>query len=209
MSENTAFVLIHGLGQTSSSWDAVISFLPPNIQLFCPDLCLLTGKSEATYENLYRAFENYCMSISDKINLCGISLGAVLVLNYAVDHPKEVKSLVLIAPQYKIPRFLFGLQNVLFHFMSPKSFCVGFNKEQMICLTSSMRELDFSRVLSNIACPVIVVCGNNDKANRKAAKEMISLIPAARLHFIRDAGHEVNIDTPKELSDVLKFFWYE
>ena len=35
------------------------------------------------------------------LNLCGLSLGAVLALNYAIDFPKKVNSLILIAPQYE------------------------------------------------------------------------------------------------------------
>lgn len=207
MPENTSLILIHGLGQNPSSWNSVISYLPQNTQTHCFNLCFLTSKNEVTYKRLYRAFENYCMNISGRIILCGLSLGAILAINYSIDHPENITKLILIAPQYKIPQFLFDLQAVLFRFMPSRSFQVGFNKEQTICLTSSMRTLDFSRTISNIACPTLVICGENDRANRKAAKKLASLIPTAELCFICGAGHEVNIDAPKVLSDVMKSFW--
>lgn len=61
------------------------------------------GKA-ATYGELYTAFSEECDKENDEIVLCGLSLGAVLALNYAIDHPDKVKALVLIAAQYKMPK---------------------------------------------------------------------------------------------------------
>ena len=47
-----------------------------------------------------------CDKENEEIVLCGLSLGAVLTLNYAIDHPDKVKALVLIAAQYKMPKKL-------------------------------------------------------------------------------------------------------
>lgn len=41
-----------------------------------------------------------CDSFDVKIDLCGLSHGGVLALNYACVHPEKVHSLVLIATQY-------------------------------------------------------------------------------------------------------------
>ncbi len=139
MPKNTTFVLTHGLGQSPSSWKNVISCLPQDMQTYCPNLCSLVVGNRITYKNLYKSFEKYCTSISGRIALCGVLLGAILAMNYAFDYPEKVESLALIAPQYKMPRVLLNLQTVLFRFMSPKNFQVGFNKEQTICLTHTMR----------------------------------------------------------------------
>ena len=54
---------------------------------------------------------------------------AVLALNYAIDHPDKVKALVLIAAQYKMPRKLLKVQNMLFHLMPNSAFKkMGFKK---------------------------------------------------------------------------------
>lgn len=54
---------------------------------------------------------------------------AVLALNYAIDHPDKVKALVLIAAQYKMPRKLLKVQNMLFHLMPNSAFDkMGFKK---------------------------------------------------------------------------------
>ena len=77
---------------------------------------MLEGKA-ATYKELYTAFSEECNKENDEIVLCGLSLGAVLALNYAIDHPNKVKALVLIAAQYKMPEKLLKFQNMLFRFM--------------------------------------------------------------------------------------------
>lgn len=41
----------------------LFSYLQPNARVSRPDLCMLASKNKAACENLYRAFENYCMGI--------------------------------------------------------------------------------------------------------------------------------------------------
>ena len=77
---------------------------------------MLEGKS-VTYKELYSAFSGECDRENEGIVLCGLSLGAVLALNYAIDHPDKVRALVLIAAQYKMPQKLLKVQNIFFHLM--------------------------------------------------------------------------------------------
>ncbi len=49
-------------------------------------------------------------------NLCGISLGGILALNYVLDFPDKVKSLVLIGISHKVPKVMFSIQNIIFRF---------------------------------------------------------------------------------------------
>lgn len=114
-------IFVHGLGQLSSSWLPVLSHLPANIPADCPDLTSLLACQEITYPGLYQAFSDYCDQQNSPLYLCGLSLGAVLSLNYTVEHPQKVKSLILIAPQYKMPRLLLSFQNVIFRLL-PKRF---------------------------------------------------------------------------------------
>ena len=99
-------IYIHGLGQTSNSWNKVIEQLEDVEYSICPDLAELVQGQEITYQNLYAAFSTMCDAIEGDISLCGLSLGGVLALNYAIEHSEKVKSLVLIAIQYKMPKKL-------------------------------------------------------------------------------------------------------
>ena len=200
---NMYTIFIHGLGQTPSSWDQVISFLEVE-QIGCPDLFSFAKGRATTYENMYQAFRNYCSCFDEPLGLCGISLGAVLALNYTLEFPQKVASLVLIAPQFKTPQLLLRFQTALFRIMPDSVFReTGIDKESIILLQKSMLKLNFTPMLNKITCPTLIICGQNDKINQKAAKELAGQLSNARFELIENAGHEVNIDTPKELAEIL------
>lgn len=203
-----SYIFVHGLGQNPSSWKEVISYLSSDTQTSCIDLPSLSKDKDTSYESLYSAFEEYCDRSSEPLSICGISLGAVLALNYAIENPKKVGSLVLVAPQYKMPRKMLKLQNFAFNLMSKKSFQkTGFSKRNIIQLTTSMINLDFSDVVKDVVLSTLIICGEKDKANIRAAKDLENHIPNATLRLIENAGHEVNIDAPEQLAAVIKEFW--
>ena len=199
------YIYLHGLGQTPDSWNRVLGYLNAPTNSICPDLAKLVHGREAKYSDLYAAFSALCDTIEDDLTLCGLSLGGVLALNYAIDHPERVKALVLIAPQYKMPRTLLKLQNILFRFMPKSAFSqTGFQKDDFIRLCHSMAELDFSRSLRKVTCPVLVLCGEHDRANQKACKMLACLLKNAQFQLVPGAGHEVNVDAPERLVKILK-----
>lgn len=160
------------------------------------------------YKNLYKAFSELCDEFDEPIGLCGLSLGGVLALNYAIERPDKVKSLVLIATPYKMPRMLLKLQNICFRFMPKSMFWqMGFEKKDYIGLCNSMMELDFTDRLDNIFCPVMIVCGEKDNANKKAATELSTFLKNVRLEIVNDAGHEVNVEAPDKLRRLLLEFY--
>ncbi len=201
------YILLHGMGQSASSWDKTISFLPSEAETVCPDLSEFFTEGDCRYSKMYAAFCDYCGSFSEPLNLCGLSLGAVLALNYAVDFPQKISSLVLIAPQYDMPKFLLKVQNVLFRFMPESKFKdIGLKKNDFITLTNSMADMDFTSALDKVACPVLVLCGEKDNVNNKAAKKLAEMLPNAKFGAIEKSGHEVNVDNPRGLAKALTEF---
>ena len=200
-------IFLHGLGQSPSSWNKTISCLPEDIKAYCPNLFDFSTHKAITYKNIYLSFEEYVDKFSESVTICGISLGAVLALNYCINHTEKVQSLILIAPQYKMPRLLLKFQNILFRVMPEKSFWgSGIMKQDMINLTSSMVALDFERDLRNILCPALIICGKRDLANVKAAKTLAKNIYNAKLYLIDNAGHEINVTDSEKLADVINGF---
>lgn len=203
-------IFLHGLGQTSTSWNKTISFLSQEITAYTPTLFDLLGPQTVTYQNLFHSFESYASSFSQPISLCGLSLGAVLALDYATTHPEKVKSLILIAPQYKMPKNLLRFQNALFSLMSQKAFLSsGLPKQDMIALTKSMIPLNFESKLRRISCPVFIVYGKKDWANQKSAVQLASLISHSQIQEMDQAGHEVNVTHAKELGKILNTFFQQ
>lgn len=201
-------ILLHGLGQSAASWDNTVKYMGQASDILCPELPQWLEGHEPRYDNLYNGLERYCARFEGPLNLCGLSLGGILTLQYGIEHPDRVNSLVLIGTQFVMPKGLLKFQNVLFHVMPKKAFEeTGFKKRDFINLCRSMFELDFRAGLHQLRCPVLIICGEKDKPNRAAAIQMNEQIPNAKLLLIPGAGHEVNQDAPGELGkNISRFF---
>lgn len=201
-------ILLHGLGQSAASWDDTIRRMDRTLKICRPELSEWIQGKAPCYSNLYGGLENYCEQFEGPVNLCGLSLGGILALQYGMEHPDRVNSLVLIGTQYAMPKRLLKFQNVLFRLMPRGTFEeMGFQKRDFIGLCESMLELDFSAGLSKLRCPVLIICGERDKANKTAAIQMSEQIPNAALLTVPGAGHEVNQDAPDELGKMIDRFF--
>ena len=204
------YLLLHGLGQTASSWNSVSECLDDNIDTLVPDLTDLLPHREVKYSELYAGLSAYCAEFAEPVHLCGLSLGGILAMQYAAEHPAGVASLVLIGTQFVIPKKLLRFQNFIFSLMPNRMFKdMGFQKADMISLSKSMADLNFQQTLEKITCPVLILCGEKDTANKQAALQMKERIPHAEMQIIPGAGHEVNLDTSERLANLLNAFWGE
>ncbi len=201
-------IYLHGLGQTADSWKPVLEKITLPGDNSCPDLVALLRGREVSYSSLYQAFSQQCSKIDGELTLCGLSLGAVLALNYAIDHPGKVGALVLIAPQYKMPKKLLWLQNLVFRLMPESQFRqTGFQKADFVALCKTAAALDFSASLEKVSCPTLIVCGEKDGANKKAAGELAAILDNAVLKEVPGAGHQVNTQSPEALAALLEEFY--
>ena len=201
-------ILIHGSGHKAASWDKVISYMNNDKDILYPNLSTILNGKEASYDNLYSSFAEYCNKIEEKIDLCGLSLGGILALNYAIDYPDKIDKLILIGTPYKVPKVMFSIQNVIFKFLPKKIFeTMAFNKKDTFILGSTMKKLDFSNKVQNIKCPTLVICGEKDSANIRSADYLAENIENAKLEIMKNTGHIINEESPKELAEILTEFW--
>ena len=202
------YIFLHGLGQTASSWRDTIYAIDGQYSILCPQIFQWFCGSTPSYSNLYQALEQYCGQWNDPVNLCGLSLGGILALQYGILHPDKTNSLVLIGTQFTMPKNLLKLQNIIFQIMPQSAFQnTGLSKKEIMALTKSMMNLDFRKDLHKISCPVLVICGEKDRSNKDAALQLKEQIPDAQFSIIPDAGHEVNADNPVELGKIIDSFY--
>ena len=182
------YIMLHGLGQSSESWSDTVKVFNDDFEVLCPNLSdWLSGKTPC-YDTLYRTLETYCEQFEEPLNICGLSLGGILAMQYAIEHPEKMNSLVLIGTQYEMPKYLLKMQNLIFRIIPCSAFeKMGFQKK--------------------ISCSVLVVCGDKDKINKKASLELQQQIENAEIAIIENAGHEVNTDTPTLLGQKLNVFF--
>ena len=201
-------IFVHGSGHKATSWEKTISYMTNNEDIVCPNLSSILEGKEASYENLYSSFVKYCNEFDGQIHLCGLSLGGILALNFALDFPQKVKTLVLIGTPYKVPKVAFSFQNIIFRFL-PKSIfeTMAFDKKNTFALGDTMKNLDFSDRVKNIKCPTLILCGKKDSANMKSADYLSQSIRSAELKIIENTGHVVNEEAPKALADLLNVYY--
>lgn len=201
-------IFVHGSGHKATSWEKTISYMTNNEDIVCPNLSSILEGKEASYKNLYSSFVKYCNEFDGQIHLCGLSLGGILALNFALDFPQKVKTLVLIGTPYKVPKVAFSFQNIIFRFL-PKSIfeTMAFDKKNTFALGDTMKNLDFSDRVKNIKCPTLILCGKKDSANMKSADYLSQSIRSAELKIIENTGHVVNEENPKALADILNEYY--
>ena len=201
-------ILIHGSGHRADSWRETISYLNRREDVLCPKLSAILNGREASFPNLRAAFAQYCAQTGGPVHLCGLSLGGILALDYALEHPENVKTLVLIGTPHKVPKFAFALQNVVFRFLPKSTFAsMAFDKRDTFALGNTMKDLDFSGRLGELRCPTLILCGEKDGANLKSARFLAGYIPGAELRIIGNTGHVVNEENPRGLAERLNEFY--
>ena len=72
-----------------------------------------------------------------------------------------------------------------------------------------MKNLSIPDKAPNIKSNTRIICGEKEKdnINMKSAQQLNKVIKNSKFKIIEKAGHEVNIDNPKALSNVIYDFW--
>lgn len=202
-------ILIHGLGQNETSWNVCKAELEKNsLEIETPNLYSMIKTERTVYDVLLQRFAEYCNEFDERLNLCGLSLGGILALDYAKKFPEKINSIILIGVPYTIPKFLFKLQGVIFHLMPQQNFeKMGIGKKDFISLVDSMGNLDIASKLDTIQCKTLILCGEKDNQNRKSSELLKANIKKSSLQIVDNASHEVNVDNPKELAKIISGFW--
>ncbi len=102
--QGEAIIFLHGTWQDSSQWSEVLGYLGDDYHCFALDL-LGCGESERPKIGYSIAVQvEYLREYLARLNLhqvyiVGHSLGAWVAVSYALQHPEQVKGLVLLAPE--------------------------------------------------------------------------------------------------------------
>lgn len=170
------YCLLHGLGQSPADWAAVEAGLPGQ-KILCPDLVAWWADRPLPMRACWRVWKPSV--------LAGRGHGPVRVLPGGHSRPglclassRQVSALVLIAPRVRMPRGLLRLQNGVFRLLPARAFAgQGMGKDQVLSLTRSMLALDLTPALDAVCQPTLVLCGEKDRVNQSAAREIAGSFP--------------------------------
>ena len=158
------------------------------------------------------------------VDLCGLSLGAIVALHVAADC--KVRRLVVCAAADRLPR---TVQRRIRALAAVIGFAPGrLVKRQLVAALPEphrsdalteialLRPRQVSRLLREaaaseaelreIGAPTLVLCGERDKANHPQAHALAEALPKATLKLVPNAGHVANLDNPYAFTRVLREF---
>ncbi len=111
LGEREPLLLVHGLGVTCRSWDAVAAELAEHFTLIMPDNRGI-GRSEAkrpphTLSDLTSDLVELLDHLQvERAHVMGISLGGIIAQQLAIEHPSRVSRLVLVSCTHQFTPYL-------------------------------------------------------------------------------------------------------
>jgi len=101
--EGEPLVLIHGFGTKYQGWSFQIPYFSKKMKVIALDNRGVGKSSRPNYNYTMNIFVEDIktlldyLDIQDKIHLCGISLGGMIVQNFVLKYPERIKTLILCA----------------------------------------------------------------------------------------------------------------
>lgn len=203
-------VLLHGLGQAPMAWEDVVPLLyrsRPLLTPWVPGTRPIDRQALSVPDAAAALDQQLMLEGKATVDVCGLSLGAMVALQLAADFPDRVNRLVLIGAQVRLPRAAMAVQRRLMRLMPRERFLrANVSKERILQLLDVLRVVDLTEAAGRVRAPTLVLCGARDRANLPACRRLAELIPGATLQLVPDAGHEVNVQAPQALAELLTGF---
>ncbi len=226
-------VLVHGAGGNHLYWPPEIRRLR-GIRVFAPDLPG-HGKSEGPGEQSIQSYQDTLLRWLDfiglqKIILVGHSMGGAIALRFASLHPERVAGLGLISTgaRLKVHPSLIesaagrGSNETAIEFIIEQSFSDQANPRLVNQAAQRFKEtrpsvlhgdflaceaFDMRQELGTLSMPTLVLCGDQDRMTPlRFSQYLARQLPNAELEIIREAGHMVILERPREVAACLQRF---
>ncbi len=230
--EGEVLILLHGLMGALSNWTDVVTEFKKDYRVIIPllplyDLPLLTTGVKSLAKFVHKFVKHKKLN---NITVLGNSLGGHVGLIYTLNHPEEVKALVLTGSSglYEnafggsFPRresYDFIKEKVEFTFYDPATATKELVDEvyqivndrikviKILAMAKSAIRHNMSKDIHNIKVPVCLIWGRNDKITPPdVANEFHQLLPNSELNWVDHCGHAPMMERPVEFNIYLKKF---
>ncbi|MGD8188657.1 alpha/beta fold hydrolase [Brevibacillus ginsengisoli] len=209
-------ILLHGSGSNSSMWLGDMAQYSKHYRVFAVDIPGDAGKSEEKrYSLKSSAYSEWIDDILSSLQLqkssfIGISLGAWMVIHFAVNHSAKVDKIVLISPSgigSEKTSFMFKAMPLLLLSEKGRDIVTRLvNGNQSIPEQAAKnvkliaRHFHFRKEpvpiftdyeLRRLTMPVMFIAGEKDVMlhSKKSEERLTRLLPDAKVNLLPDAGH--------------------
>jgi 3-oxoadipate enol-lactonase len=221
--DRPSVVFLHGMGMGHRMWQPQLGMFAAQYHVVAPDLPGFAASASSGPSSLGGAAGLIADAVRRRcrppVHLCGLSLGAIISLQIALDDPPLVRSLILSGAQVRPHPVLMVAQRLVLTCIPEKRLLTNLidfvpkgetglsaaaredaqqtGKAGLLATMREMSKTNFRPRLHEIAMPVLVLCGAKDRWNLKAARELATAIPAAELKIVPEAGHAWNLEMPE------------
>jgi pimeloyl-ACP methyl ester carboxylesterase len=201
-----ALVLLHGLGTGPEAWRPQVEALGRDRSVLTPRLRLDGGFTIASEAGrLLRELP------AEPLDLCGLSLGALIALRMALAEPRRVRRLILCAGFASLParwRLIQVAVGTIAALVpgSARRELGDLDRSAIRAVFREGRRFDVAAELERLTMPVLVLVGERDRVNAGLSKALAVALPQARLELVTGAGHVANLDAPEAFTSALRLF---
>ncbi|MAE96500.1 MAG: hypothetical protein CL910_17780 [Deltaproteobacteria bacterium] len=212
------FLCLHGLVDRLEIWDRLAGPLSERGRVARLDQ-RGHGESEAPpggyrREDLAADVSNVIRELgSPRVVLVGHSMGGIVAMTTALEHPEQVAGLVLIGTASQCSEKIAGwyerialagekdgnagLARAIYGEKSKKTILGDAQGIAHVTRTlKSLHDDPLTPKLASIACPVLLVVGDKDPMGPKASPIIAGQLPDAELAVVPDCGHWVHVEKP-------------
>ena len=199
---------LHGIGQSPDAWRGVINALPEHLHGFTAPIDLVPHPGPFTLERAAIDLANYLDGQElERVHVCGLSLGAMIAVQFATDFPQRIAGLALSGGPVHPNPALMAIQRFVIQILPARLACPpGLDKPAFLSVLDAVADTDLSEALAALHAPTLVLCGSRDRPNLAAAREIARLVPGAVLDIVPEAGHEWNLHQPEQFASRLARF---
>jgi pimeloyl-ACP methyl ester carboxylesterase len=192
MKDLPPLVFLHGIGTGSEAWQ-------PQVEAFRHSRVVFTP---AVVPSLVRASSDLDALGLACADLCGLSWGSLVALQFALARPERVSRLVLAAGFASLPIHLRMFQ----YAMSTLVRVVPGAPHELAGPMRQGARFDVREQARRLETPTLVLCGARDRLNLSLCRSLARLLPNGRFETVPDAGHVANVDNPLAFNASLDAF---
>ncbi|MEZ0395288.1 MAG: alpha/beta fold hydrolase [Anaerolineales bacterium] len=231
--ERPPLILIHGVGGNYQLW-------PPEIRRMAGQRVLALdlpghGKSEGPGLQSVTDYARHLVAFMKAVGLYkavigGHDLGGAIALEMAIEHPKWVAGIALLASGARLPvasarleaaanpsmyaALVRQLQQSAFGPQAPEQarallgrVMAGTRPTVFYGDLLACNHLDLSSRLSNVRVPTLILCGSQDRTTPLSfSEDLASGIRGAALQILDGAGHMLMLEQPRRVAGLLRLF---
>ncbi len=226
-------ILIHGAGGNLLNWHPYVRRIA-GCRVYALDLPG-HGNSQSPGRQTIADYARDILAFMDDVQIheavvAGFSMGSAVALTLVIHHPERFVGLALLGGGAKMPvsptflntagdpaTFESAVDTITKYSFTPQASqdLLHLSKQNMMKVSPDVllgdflacNQFDVTDELSRITLPTLILCGAEDVMTPpKFSRFLHEQIPNSSLHILKQAGHMITLEQPREVADLMSQF---